>query len=214
MEGCTRLTGERLVMRKIDKKTGEIFNIKPGGMYAPFPIPAYQVLVRLGEHQASRVLTCLISHLGSNGWAVFPSYSTIAYESGVGRNSIKKSLDILVYLGFIKITSWKEGKKNRNLYLVQEAAYSSRLMNKYAKRYRDCFGACRQCGARLDKSGYREGPHGHIHIGCGGSVKVKGVPSKKPTRNLVLKSRATGNNPRAVDYLYLTPVSEGNQQDS
>ena len=202
-------------MRKIDKKTGEIFTIKPGGMYAPFPIPAYQVLARLGEHHASRVLTCLVSHLGSNGWAVFPAYSTIAFESGMSRNSIRKSLDVLLYLGFIKISTWKEGKKDRNLYIIQEAAYLSRLMNKYAKSYRDCFGACRQCGAKLDKSGYKEGPLGHIHIGCGGSVKVKGIPSTKPKRNLYLKSRADRSNTLAneVDNLYLTPVSERNQSD-
>ena len=38
--------GERKVMREIDETTGEIFTIKPGGMYAPFPIPAYQVLAK------------------------------------------------------------------------------------------------------------------------------------------------------------------------
>jgi hypothetical protein len=177
-------------MRKIDETTGEILTIKPGGMYAPFPIPAYQVLARLGDHHASRVLTCLVSHLGSNGRAVFPNYSTIAYESGMGRNSIKKGLDILVELGFIKIIKSREGKKKKNLYIIQEEAYLSRLMNKYARSYRDCFGACRQCGAKLDKSGYKEGPYGHIHIGCGGSVKVRGIPSKKPKRDLYLKSHA------------------------
>ena len=201
-------------MRKIDTDTGEIFTIKPGGLYAPFPIPAYQVLTRLGDHHAARVLTCLVSHLGSNGWAVFPSYTTIAYESGVGRNSIRKSLDILLHLGFIKIITWREGREKRNLYLIQEAAYLSRIMNKYAKHYRDCFGACRQCGAKLDKSGYKEGPHGHIHIGCGGSVKVKGIPSTKPKRNLYLKSHTEGINTHATAVnLYLTPVSPQNQSE-
>jgi hypothetical protein len=67
----------------------------------------------------------------------------------------------------------------------------------------------------LDKSGYKEGPLGHIHIGCGGSVKVKGIPSSKPKRNLYLKSRAMSSNAHAaaVDNLYLTPVSERNQSD-
>jgi hypothetical protein len=185
--------GEIKAMREIDETTGEIFTIKPGGMYAPFPIPAYQVLARLGEHHASRVLTCLVSHLGSNGRAVFPNYSTIANETGMGRNSIRKSLDILLELGFIKISTWREGKKKRNLYIIQEEAYLSRLMNKYARSYRDCFGACRRCGTKLDKSGYKEGPSGHIHIGCGGSVKVRGIPSKKPFRSLILKSRVTEN---------------------
>jgi hypothetical protein len=111
----------------------------------------------------------------------------------MGRNSIRKSLDILLELGFIKISTWREGKKKRNLYIIQEEAYLSRLMNKYARSYRDCFGACRRCGTKLDKSGYKEGPSGHFHIGCGGSVKVRGIPSKKPFRSLILKSRVTEN---------------------
>jgi len=152
MGGCTSITGTEVKRRKIVKKTGEIFTNKPGCMYEPFSIPAYQVLAMIGGHHASRVLTFLVSHLCSNGWAVFPAYSTIAFESGMSRNSIRKSLDVLLYLGFIKISTWKEGKKDRNLYIIQEAAYLSRLMNKYAKSYRDCFGACRQCGAKLDKS--------------------------------------------------------------
>jgi len=185
--------GEGSDMRTINKTTGEIFAIKPGGMYAPFPIPAYQVLVRLREHQATRVFVCLISHLGSNGWEVFPSYTTIAYEAGVGRGCIRKSLDILVELGFIKIAKYREGKKDKNLYYLQEAAYNSLLMNKYARSYRNCDGACRRCGASLDRGGFKPTESGHIHIGCGGSVKVRSIPSKKPSRNLVLKSRITEN---------------------
>ncbi len=176
-------------MRKINRNTGEIFDIKPGGLYSPFPIPAYQVLVRLREHQVARILTCLISHLGSNGWEVFPSYSTISYEAGVSRNSIKKSLDVLVDLEFIKIGTWREGKKDRNTYFIQEAAYNSGLMNKYAKRYRDCDGACRRCGASLDRGGFKSRGDRHIHLGCGGSVKVRGIPSKSPYKSIILKSK-------------------------
>lgn len=174
-------------MRKVDGNTGEIFTIKPGGMYSPFPIPAYQVLVRLREHQAARVLTCLISHLGSRGWEVFPSYTTISYEAGVSRNSIKGSLELLVELGFIKIGTWREGKKERNTYYIQEAAYNSGLMNKYARRYRDCEGVCRRCGASLDRGGFKPSGNNHVHIGCGGSVKVKGILSRNPYRHITLK---------------------------
>ena len=174
-------------MRKVNTETGEIFTIKPGGMYSPFPIPAYQVLVRLREHQASRVLTCLISHLGSKGWEVFPAYPTIAFEAGVSRNSIRKSLDLLVELGFIKIGTWREGKKDRNTYFIQQAAYDSGLMNKYARKYRDCEGVCRRCGLSLDKGGFRPSGTGHVHLGCGGSVKVKGIPSRNPYRHITLK---------------------------
>jgi len=176
-------------MRTIDKQTGEIFNIKPGGMYSPFPIPAYQVLIRLREHQTVRILTCLISHLGSNGWKVFPSYTTISYEAGVSRNNIKKSLELLVELGFIKIGTWREGKKDRNSYYIQEAAYDSGLMNKYARTYRNSVGACRRCGASLDKGGFKKSGNGNVHIGCGGSVKVKGVASRNPYKHIALVSR-------------------------
>ena len=178
-------------MRNIDTKTGEIFTIKPGGMYAPLPIPAYQVLARLGDHQAQKVLMCLVSHLGSNGWGVFPSYSTIAYECGIGRNGIKGALDVLEEFGFIKIGKWREGKKDRNVYYIQEACYNSGLMNKFAARYRKSEGACRRCGATLDKGGFKEGHYGTIHVGCGGSVKVRGVPSKKPQRSIELESSHT-----------------------
>jgi hypothetical protein len=176
-------------VRTIDKQTGEIFKIKPGGMYAPFPIPAYQVLIRKREHQAVRILTCLISHLGSNGWMVFPSYDTIVYEAGVSRNNIRRSLELLEDLGFIKIRSWREGKKDRNSYLIQEAAYDSSIMNKYAKSFRPAEGACRRCGASLDKGGFRQSGSNHIHLGCGGSVKVKGVASKNPYTRIVLVPR-------------------------
>ena len=173
-------------MRTIDKQTGEIFKIKPGGMYSPFPIPAYQVLIRKREHQAARILTCLISHLGSNGWKVFPSYATIAYEAGVSKNNIKKSLELLVDLGFIKIGTWREGKKDRNSYFIQEAAYDSGLMNKYARHYRPNIGSCRRCGESVDKSGFGKSGNGHVHLGCGGSVKVKGVKSRNPYKHVVL----------------------------
>ena len=86
-----------------------------------------------------------------------------------------------------------DGKKDKNLYYIQEAAYNSLLMNKYARSYRNCDGACRRCGASLDRGGFKPTESGHIHIGCGGSVKVRSIPSKKPSRNLVLKSRVTAN---------------------
>jgi hypothetical protein len=54
-------------LRSINKKTGEVNSIQPGGLYAPLPIPAYQVLARMGDHKAKDVLVCLVSHLGSNG---------------------------------------------------------------------------------------------------------------------------------------------------
>jgi hypothetical protein len=45
-------------MRKIDKKTGEILDIKTIGLWAPLPIPAFQVLARQRNWKAQRLLTC------------------------------------------------------------------------------------------------------------------------------------------------------------
>ena len=159
-------------MRKIHKKTGEINSIQPGGLYAPLPIPAYQVLARMKEHQAQRVFVCIVSHLGSNGRESFPSYTTIAREAGVGRNAIRPALDILEEYEFIKIFTFRQGKKDRNKYYIQDAAYNSGLMNKFAKRYRNVSASCRRCGAGMDRGGYGLSPTGPIHFGCGGSVRV------------------------------------------
>lgn len=201
-------------MQNIDNKTGEIFTIKPGGMYAPFPIPAYQVLIRKREILATRIFTCLISHLGSNGWAVFPSYITIAYEAGVSKNSIKKSLDILVELGFIKIGWWLEGKQKRNIYFIQECCYNSGLMNKFASSYRDAEGICRRCSSRLDRGGFKLSANGGlVHMGCGGSVKVIGQSSPTPYRFAELKPHAkVKQSTDSNEVLYLTPVSVENRE--
>ena len=159
-------------MRSINKKTGEINSIQPGGLYAPLPIPAYQVLARMGDHKAKDVLVCLVSHLGSNGTSAYPSYTTIAAEAGMSRNSIRKSLDVLEEYGFIKTVYFRDGKKDRNKYYIQRAAYNSGLMDKYAKRYRTVTAGCRRCGQFIDGGAYGEGPNGAVHFGCGGSVKV------------------------------------------
>ena len=159
-------------MRTTNKTTGEINTIQPGGLYAPLPIPAYQVLGRMGDHKAKDLLICLVSHLGENGTCVFPSYSTIAAEAGMSRNTIRRSLDVLEEYGFIKTVHYREGKKDRNKYYIQRAAYNTGLMNKYAKKYRGVTAGCRRCGAYFDRGGYGDSPRGPIHFGCGGSVVV------------------------------------------
>jgi hypothetical protein len=159
-------------LRTINKSTGEISTIQPGGLYAPLPIPAYQVLARMGDHKAKNVLVCLVSHLGQNGTCVFPSYTTIASEAGLSRNTIRKCLDVLEEYGFIKTVYYREGKKDRNKYYIQRAAYNTGLMNKFSKKYRDVTAGCRRCGNYFDRGSYGESPEGPIHLGCGGSVIV------------------------------------------
>jgi hypothetical protein len=159
------------LMQKINKKTGEINSIQPGGLYAALPIPAYQVLARMGDHKAKDVLICIVSHLGLNGTCSYPSYTTIAAEAGMSRNTIRKSLDVLEEYGFIKTAYFREGKKDRNKYYIQRAAYDTGLMNKYAKRHRGVTAGCRRCGQFFDRGSYGVGPLGATHFGCGGSVK-------------------------------------------
>ena len=60
--------------------------IKKGGLYSAFPIPAYQVLGKAKEYQAQKVLLCLVSHLGKGSNCVYPSYTTIARSCGMSRN--------------------------------------------------------------------------------------------------------------------------------
>jgi hypothetical protein len=159
-------------MQRINKITGEINSIQPGGLYAPLPIPAYQVLARMKDHQAQRVFVCIVSHLGLNGRESYPSYTTIARESGVGRNAIRPALDVLVEYGFIKVFSFRQGTNDRNKYFIQEGAYNSGMMNKFALKYRDFTAGCRRCGAGMDRGGYGLSPNGPIHYGCGGSVRI------------------------------------------
>lgn len=177
-------------MLSINKKTGEINTIQPGGLYAPLPIPAYQVLARMKDHQAQRVLMSIVSHLGENARSSFPSYSTIARDAGIGRNAIRKSLDTLIEYGFIKVFTFREGKKDRNIYYVQEAAYNTGMMNRFAKQYRDVSAICRRCLSGIDRGGYgTDSPTGPIHFGCGGSVKIikRGEVAPIPTQITYLK---------------------------
>jgi hypothetical protein len=170
-----------ITMLQINKTTGEINTIQPGGLYAPLPVPAYQVLARMKDHQAQRVLMSIVSHLGENARSSFPSYTTIAREAGVGRNSIRKSLDTLTEYGFIRVFTFREGKKDRNIYYIQEAAFNSGLMNKFAQQFRTFTAVCRRCGCGMDRGGYgTDSPRGPIHFGCGGSVRVFKADGVKP----------------------------------
>jgi hypothetical protein len=158
-------------MRKINKATGEINSIKVKGLWSPFPIPAYQVLARQGEWQAQRVMACLVSYLGDDGFCVFPSYRTIARTCGISQNGIRQALDVLEDNGFIRTYKFSDGKKSRNKYFFQASAWDSGKMNSKAKQYRPRFFKCLDCKEELDAGGFGEGPLGKVHWGCGGPVR-------------------------------------------
>jgi len=105
----------------VNKETGEILSIPRGGLYAPLPIPAYKVLVEAKEHIAKEVLTCLVSHLGKAGRGSFPSYDTIARETGRSRSSLRAALQVLYDFGFVRVYQVRIGKRKRNKYYVQDS---------------------------------------------------------------------------------------------
>jgi hypothetical protein len=157
-------------MRKINKKTGEIHPIKVKGLWSHFPIPAYQVLARQREWQAQKVLVCLVSFLGSDGFCVYPSYGTIARTCGIGENGIFKALGVLEENGFIKTFRFREGKKSRNKYFLQESCWDTSKMNATALANRTPRFKCLDCKDVFDGGGYGKGPAGKTHYGCGGPV--------------------------------------------
>ena len=163
-------------MQKIDKKTGEIHTIRLKGLWAPLPIPAFQVLARQKEWQAQKVLVCLVSFIGNEGYCVFPSYITIARACGIGQNGIRKALDVLEENGFIKIHKFYEGKKARNKYYFQDCCWDSGKMNKKASQFLKRTHICLDCKKHIDGGGYGKGPAGKVHWGCGGPVIKIGIP--------------------------------------
>jgi hypothetical protein len=146
------------------------FAIRTGGLYAPLPIPAFQVLARAGEYQAQKVLLALVLHMGKNDNCVYPSYSTIAKNVGISRNSISKGLTVLFDHGFIKIARFSQGKQWRSKYYLQEACWNSGKMNSTSLKFRTKEAICRDCGVIMDRGGYGIGLKGAVHWGCGGSV--------------------------------------------
>jgi hypothetical protein len=151
-----------------EKNLGPV--IRKGGLYSAFPIPAYQVLGKAKEFQAQKVLLCLVSYLGKGSNCVFPSYTTISRSSGMSRNSISAGLTVLFDYGFIKIARFRDGKKSRSKYYLQEACWDSSLMNEKARKQRAPIAVCLDCGELMDRGGFGISPLGKIHYGCGGSV--------------------------------------------
>jgi len=157
-------------MEIINKHTGEINSVKIKGLWAHFPIPAYQVLAVQKEWSAQKLLTCFISFLGRDGLCVYPSYKTISKRCGLSPNTIRKALDVLEANGFVKTFYFKEGKKDRNKYYLQLCCWDSGKMNKKALASRTPTDKCLDCGQLMERGGYGTGVLGKIHYGCGGSV--------------------------------------------
>jgi Helix-turn-helix domain len=167
-------------MRKINRQTGEIHSIRVKGLWAPYPIPAVQVLAEQEEWLAMRVLLALVSYLGDNGYKIYPTYDQISRRCGVARNGIRKSLDVLELNGFL--ITLKNFKKNRanNVYFIQEAAWETSKMNSYASKFRPKRAKCLDCKSYMDEGGYGISSTGvKTHLGCGGPVREISETEKK-----------------------------------
>jgi hypothetical protein len=146
----------------------DYLRISRGGLYAPLPIPAYNVLGRAGEYQAQKVLVSLVSHMGKGSNCVYPSYTTIAKNCGMGRTAISKGLSILCEYGFIKIARFRDGKKSRSKYFIQNCCWNSSLMKDVPLEHKRFKYVCLACGELTDRSGVALSDLGPIHYGCGG----------------------------------------------
>ena len=140
------------------------------GLWAPMPIPAFQILARTENWVAQKVLLALVVHMGIKSNCIWPSYTTIAKTVGLSRGSISKGLTVLCQFEFIKIARFKEGERWRSKYYLQPACWDTHYLSEEAKRFRYKTAVCTECGELLDKGGYGIGRLGAVHWGCGGIV--------------------------------------------
>jgi hypothetical protein len=164
--------------------------ISRGGLWAPLPIPAYNVLGRAGEYQAQKVLVALVSHMGKGSNCVFPSYTTIAKNCGMGRTAISKGLSLLCEYGFIKIARFRDGKKSRSKYFIQACCWNSSLMKDVPLEHKRFKYVCLACGELTDRSGIAHSELGSIHYGCGGYC-VKSTTQVLRLRKIRYTNRAS-----------------------
>lgn len=165
--------------------------ITQGGLYSPFPIPAYRLLGAAGEHIAKDVLTCLVSHMGLGNRKVFPSISLIMKESQRARASVIAGIRTLVSFGFIrKYQFWEPGKKKRNIYYLQDACWNNDRMNRDALAFAPIVGRC-GCGAAVKLGEVGVGMLSYHHYGCGDVVELFST-RKKPSPSLIAMAEVNG----------------------
>ena len=151
----------------------------PGSLWSALPIPACRVLTYGGHVKAALVLYALVLHSNDRSPTVFPSRQTIVKFSGVGKNSISKSIKTLEYFGFIKVHRIKTGRTYRNEYEILRASWHWDEFNEFASRFKNPKGHCVRCGHWIYEDSWQklQAYDGlariqiRVHIGCGGRVK-------------------------------------------
>jgi hypothetical protein len=169
---------KEFVMRKINKRTGEIIPIKVEGLWSHFPIPAYRLLAEKGEWNAQQVLLCLVSYLGGeNGFYVWPTYSQIHERSGVSRKRIREALNVLENLGLVQVFANRTGTRGKwanNKYLIKMSCWDVSKMNELALEWIPKTHKCLDCGALLSEGQFGDdGGSYKPHWGCGGQVRAR-----------------------------------------
>lgn len=178
-------------METIDEKTGEVTAIRVPGLWSHFPIRAYQSLGYAGEYKAQRILMCLVSHLGSSGWHVYPSYNTITKLAGVHKNYIRGGLDVLEEFGFNK--GWRRGPSEgfRNQYALDPYMYQEEHFNELAKSFLPKPFYCLDCSLPVLRGETGQKPSAtRIHYGCGGQV-IQMESKERATRRASALKKAT-----------------------
>ena len=167
-------------MEKINKQTGEILEIGRGGLYTPLPVPAYKVLVAAKEHIAKDILLCIVSHLDKGGSKAFPSYTTIARESGHSRGSIRPALQVLYELEFVRLFQKPSGQRKRNFYYVQDSCYETSKMGAKALGYLPRVKECFYCGKGMRQGEFKMEGNYITHWGCSGlPIRVARLSNKE-----------------------------------
>lgn len=151
------------------------FHLPKGSMYAPLPIPAFQVLAKASEYQAQKVLLAFVLHMGKNNNCVWPSYTKIASTVGMSRNSISKGIKVLKEYEFINVAYYREGKNSRRKYYLQQSCWDSSRMSDLAKSQRPKIARCLACLKYLGGGDYLTVNGTQIHWGCGGFVMKLGA---------------------------------------
>lgn len=176
----------------------------PGSLWAAIPIPACRVLTYGGHVKAALVLYALVLHSNDRSPRVFPSRQTIIKFSGVGKNSITKSIKTLEYFGFIKVHKIRIGRVYRNEYEILRASWHWDEFNEIASRFKNPKGHCTKCGHWIYEDSWQrlQAYDGlaivqiRVHIGCGGRVKdltkkqMKIVSAMEETAEIPLNQKA------------------------
>ncbi len=181
----------------IESSADNPLRIEKTGLYTPFPVLAYRILIEANEHIAKDVLVCLISHLGlgKTNNSVNPSYKTICRETKRSKSSVALGIRVLIEFGFIKKWTGYDGKtkRKRNTYYIQESCYQSNKMKKVAIDYLPVVGRC-GCGAAVRMGEYGIGLNALHHYSCGDQVEFLESVIEKRRRSYSSRGNAQQSN--------------------